>query len=94
MRSELICGPEWSLSRPDEYGIVSDFVRDLVEEDCEGGDEADVSAGQEGGADREAVREVVEGVCQQVEVGGRPGLTATAGGKQGGHLTAKIANRG
>merc|ERR1719150_3392501 len=52
----------------DEDGEVSDLVRDLVEEDGEGGDHAHALPGQEARAHRQSVSEVVEAVRREVEV--------------------------
>ena len=45
-------------------------MRDLVDQDGEGGEQADARAGQEAAADRQAVGEVVHAVGQQVQVAG------------------------
>ena len=51
-----------------EDGKVADLVRYLVEENGERGDDADVLAGEERGADGQAVCEVVRKVGRQVQV--------------------------
>lgn len=55
-------------ARLDQDGEVSDLVRDLVQQDGEGGDGAHSWTHQEGGADRQTVGEVVREVGRQVQV--------------------------
>ena len=46
-------------------------MRDLVDEDGEGGQQADARAGQEAAADGQAVSEVIHAVSQQVQIASR-----------------------
>lgn len=54
----------------DEQREIADLVRDLVEEDGDGGGGAEGGGGVEGGGEGEAVGDVVREVGEEVEVGG------------------------
>ena len=63
-----------SLCSPEQDGKVSDLVRNLVDEDGEGGDQAELERREEAGGDRQPVDEVVDAVGRQVEVAQDPFL--------------------
>lgn len=78
IRSSSVCSRNTSAvsylslgaARLDEDGEVSDLVRDLMQQDGEGGDGADRRTNQEGRSDRQAVSEVMREVGCQVQVPG------------------------
>ena len=66
------------VARLDEDGKVSDLVRDLVQEDCDGRDDTDIAPGQIRGSDGKTIGEIVGEIGGQIEVPGHLDVATTA----------------
>ena len=59
-------GFHWRHSGLDQDGVIADLMRDLVQQDGQGGNFADTLTGDEGSSDGQSVGKVVEEIGEQV----------------------------